>query len=369
MNVNKILSQADSTDEAARWILICGAEGKYTLADAENGEPVGFTCSDGIENVTVTEMYNIVPINGIFCGEEETLGYKFQLYQGGQWGFISKGYLQFIYPIFEDIVVVNSNEGLCLFAYANAGNGLINISISREFHCVNMHSEHRLVDIEYMYGEEPNSNCFRNVSKEDFLPQADAKVVRDSYDCGHVTFYKPSGDAVVALMNGVLEGSFGTIILKLKDKILYAYRNHSSKWRIPAWEVSIDTACKILEADKLGYSVETNIENSTIYIVEREGYYAIVSIDLQTLKINHYETPFAFTKIEKGRYRDCFYVEQFGKKGVYKLYSHGSPYLIPCEYESIELNHAENFVVKRMGKVGVISSVHGGWIEHLHPEN
>lgn len=241
MNVNKILNQTDNSDEAARWISICGEQGRYTLIDDEDGETVSFLCTDGYETITVSEMNAIDPITE--PDSEETMGYKYQLRDGGKWGFISKGFLQFVYPIFEDIVAINSNEGFCLAAYADAGSEKIDISFSKDFQFANMHREHRLLDIEYMYSEEQNINCFRNVNKEDFLPTEEAIVERDTVDCGRVTFYKPLVDAKKALVNNANGEGFKQILFKLEGKILC---NTYSHLRIPATGLNFQSCCRAL---------------------------------------------------------------------------------------------------------------------------
>lgn len=350
--------------EAPRWLEICGEKGHYTLRD-ENGEPFSFEILNGFEYETVTEMYDIQTL--IFDGD--ILGYKYQRIEGGRWGFISKGFLQFLAPRFEDIFLINTNDGICPASLEKNSLAVldtrIHVCISRECYCGNLYSEHRLFEEGYI--SESNPNCFMNLDKNSYTPKPSAKIESGSSEKGPVILYKPSENSEIGKLKYVDEtGSFVQDEVHLKDYMLSIKKLGMDTKKVPADELTIKACCNLLNCDNLGCCVKEHL-TLDCYIVEKERYYAIARINCTNMNIS-LVTPYAFTNV--GPVENCtgaFYIERFGKKGVVNLVG---VYLVPCEYESVEYVFGDNnlphrFIVKKMGMEGWISG-NGKWVKHMH---
>ncbi len=349
-------SKKVAEQQEPRWLFVCGEKGKYTLSDMD-GNPFSFSYRDEC----ITEMYQIETITA--CdGDDTILGYKYQLTENGQWGFISKGFLQFVYPVYDDIVAIEDGCGMCVAAY-HCQNEQVSINISSEFYLGNMVSEHRLVEILDMYGEYPVPNCFKYLPKSQFVPTEHATIERNYLENTGVILYRPDKDGPMAVLNYRGPEGWTQITLYWGKNIILGRKPLGEGIRIPALDFSFASCCNITKAEELDCKVERCVYGS-IYIVEKCERYAIASVaDYKTLDIQ-YETPFDFTDIRRLSVGDCFCVEKAGKKGVCKLFCHEeNPLIIPCEYEKIEVNAYNNIVCEKNGVAREFSSEDGSLME------
>lgn len=364
----------------------------YVLCDKDTGEPVTFTCNDGTEMREISVMYSIEPLEYtkdfgtdelLFedaDGEKRTAGYRYQLEKDGKWGFISEHFAHFVYPIYVDILITKQGAVIGYYMESNL-NITVSVAHSREYTSLDNFSLYDKVlhGPEYKYAVSDNPRelyMLRNVHPA-YLPKKGVLISSIEEDLTTI--------GVAYAFDQFSSNMSNRGIYKCKDKTNSSFPygtqfytkyqkgfitlegenfwGHTWIRKVPA--AGSDAAyCKAAyEWEPVDGIEYVGILDSYLYIAKKEGYYGLVIYNTSEHKLKEYETPFAFTNIQKIS-DDCCLVERFGKKGVYNYKTH--TYLVPCEYEKVEMD-AGHFVVYKGGFKGEIG-LGGEWAVRLHRE-
>ncbi len=239
---DKYLKEKSGKTECIKWLFVCGEEGKYFLTD-ENSEPFYFECN----NETVKVMYDVREIRS--CDKENTLlGYKYRLTENGKWGFMSMGFIQFIYPVYDDIIPIECEEGFAVVAYQSE-NGKVSVNISKSVYLGNMIREHRLVEIDVMYDEETPPLCFRYLPEEEFTPTERAAIEYDYLKNTGITLYRADKDKPVAALNYRSPDGRKTSMLYWNGKEIEVKDSLGNVKRVSTPDFGFDSCCAVLNAE------------------------------------------------------------------------------------------------------------------------
>ena len=363
----------------------------YILCDAETGEQVTFECSDGNENKQISVMYNIEhlqydedteisPYSGSELALKAPQGYRYQLEKDGKWGFISEHFAHFVYPVY---FYININDDGEVVGYYYTSESEITISVAHPVNYTSLdnYSEYDKVlhgaEVKYGYIDKYKDFYLLRDVPESYAPIGDFAVtyVQDDYSTVGIAYA-----ADTDLLNTQRKGIYKC---KCKDDSAFSYnRQYDAQYKdgfiilenkgifggekikkAPAMSFNAkfcDIALKWEDTDGIQY---VSMIGESLYIAKKEGYYGVVKYNPDNKTLD-YETPFAFTNIQK--LTDInWLVDRFGKKGVYNILLHS--YVVPCQYEKIE-HDVPYFTVYKggfKGKVGII----GEWVEKLHRED
>lgn len=360
----------------------------YRFYDEEKKETLSFECSKESELIAITDMYFAEPI--ISTNEFDNTGYfgfRYQLEKDGKWGYVSQNFVYFVYPVYDGIVAGCDGH---LFGWVKEYDNCVNVCIQSEFSYVDSENyitaEITLKEVPSMFAIYNDANWFDRL-KSDYIPTENALLD---------TVWNPDFDIKLYLPDK--NKSDG--IFKVKEKpndncknIWYEYKNHQfnatfrdglvylndayglidgKRVPVPAKNFTA-TGCFECYEGKLAkqYQAVEHIKDN-IYILCKEGYYAIAEIDfLHGKRIENYITPYAFTSMDLSQKEyDIVYLERFGKKGAFNLAT--KIYAVPCEYDSVGFyapfitsSGKCEFAVKKMDFSGTIG-IDGKWIKHLH---
>jgi len=351
--------------------------GKLCFYDEDSQKFITLYCKKGSELLPLDGMVTCEPLLNAY---EEHMGHKYQMTEGGKWGYISKYFAQITEPKFEDIVVATDAwDNNILFAYRNHEEDANFNPFAEEdsenekeatfdlfYSRVATYSEDSLKDHWFVLAPD-----FSDVD-ERFKPNQFTKLDIETDENGNsAILYKAYHAATTALCNIKTDDNWQAEpwAVTYSEPSLYMKNVKTGKTlEYPCTCFDAGACLRALAPMDLDFEMRNiwkiSHKDSYVAIICREGYYALAEMELADIpKINKMLTPFAFTAISKLS-SDQILLDRFGKKGVYDI--HDETYIISCDYEKITRNY-NSYSVFRMGFVGEIN-FYGEWISHLHKE-
>ena len=268
-------------------------------------------------------------------GDTEEYGWKYQLEENGEWGWISNDFKYVLRPQFKNFVFAGGVSHPYMLAIKPYGMW---IYLSEEGTLINLHllhegiHENAIFDIDFMYKEfHEEGNVY------EALISSKGEYSENLY---YVEFSKNDVLSCRAydLKDGLLKTENKSAIMGAFD--LDAY--HALKW--------YDTI-----------NLFGTLEDKPVYAVEKDFYWALFMGDEQL-------TPYAFTSIEaicsdrefepyeKIDKKPYLNLQQFGRYGLYNLKK--KEYALPCEYDrpfNTRYGSEWYFWLHKNGKVGLYS--------------
>lgn len=356
----------------ARYFTIIPNNGKMSLFNRQEKEFLEIF--DGDET-TYDEFVSLEPIT---LGDDEIFGYRYQLEEGGKWGYISRGFAQTQLPRYDGIIAANGTFSPMIFAWAKG----------KSFGS----DDEETLTVYYSDSVDLQDADFRDL----WLPEAFGSHGGSIYnlDCEYIPYSAATvdeettdkGEQVMLYSNGL---SYTSRVLTVHNEEnmttetwyasystgIITLRNSAGKTLSgPAAELNLTACIRLLEFADSELEIIGCLDlvedgwsfpESGIYIVCKDALYAVAELDIKTRTVRKLLTPFAFTDICKLP-KSYVLVDLFGKKGVFNW--RYKNYLIPCDYESVEAVNTDRellFTVKRMGFSGEINE-YGNWTETLH---
>lgn len=365
--------------------------GRHVFYDEEKKQFVTFPVQMNGKQIMVEELLECEPIRinsasaDTACTVDDVFGYKYRLEENGKWGFISAGFSQVLAPQFDGLQVVNGRElDHELLAWTITDDEL------KLWYAV--YAKHAkdgrdwwLQPTVTRVGDEEDAVVTYYLTKDD-VPGKNACFERKNWQGPKDFLYIPGFSLAegrgLYWRENEIEGEPGHFWeLNFVPGLLHVRPDDRTikPFTVPL-EVYIDRApdlqvCRQAAQGLTGglevvacLCVPKSREETGIYIVRREGYWAVAKLRACTCDaLDELLTPFAFTEIKSlhGSRQHCM-VDRFGKMGVFNYLT--KKYVVPCEYEKIKYHEYPGdpiYIVEKAGFVGEID-IDGEWVTPLH---
>ena len=325
---------------------------------AKEGMPI-FVDADTKEKIHVMDMplaEHMVACKGLHAGDDVSTpvaGYKYQVTEGGKWGFISPRLVQMTPPVYDEIVACDS----MVAAWTEMDDGTVDLTFSVQAE----DTESGMTDTWLVQ----NGPTFCKVDKL-YIPLHNAVLESRRLDDGSTAWlYLPGKGTPFGLFLKCRNSQSGQAHAVCYQKGFVSGEDFEDA--IPAKKLTL-AKCLELDAGKhSGLQVFTCVVEPThsgvgVYIIRKDGYWALADVDVNgEPTVLHLATPLAYTKMEQpeGWPQHWVLLERFGKQGIYHWM--WEEFVASCEYEKI-FRDGNEYVLVRHGKERRLSAG-GKWIQ------